>query len=324
MLDAANDRPLCFNCGYWLRGLDLPRPCPECGRTADPATAGPRARSWFAGRRAAWQWLLRPSRVPAGVCYVLADAASQQVLRRRERRWLWMPALLAALIVGGGHFVAVRYEARIWYFDKDDPNRTPLREVKQVEDDRLFATNEHLFRDYFGQPTSWVGRYDRRHAGLTLSRPTAVDPVAVLLGAGPLLLLVLSYAPARALYRHLAAKCGVACGVPELELAAVAAWSLIAPSLGRVLWLWVTVVAAVAAGQFTDLDMAAGGATRTATISTAAAAWALILLAGCLRLVRHDRAKLIAANGLLLWAWLAVIALAAPLALLRAVGAVWE
>lgn len=44
----------CVNCGYDLRGLPLPRACPECGEVSDPAREREQAIAWFLNLRS---WL---------------------------------------------------------------------------------------------------------------------------------------------------------------------------------------------------------------------------------------------------------------------------
>ena len=105
------DPLFCFDCGYDLHGLELPRACPECGCVADPAGDVRRVRSWFAGRPAAIGWILRPGRIPPGSWYALFDRGSLQLARKREWLWLWMPALLAAVTVAMGCLITVEYDA---------------------------------------------------------------------------------------------------------------------------------------------------------------------------------------------------------------------
>lgn len=94
--------PFCFSCGYDLRGLALPRACPECGRLADFERQAQAARRWFAGGKA-WFWWLHPrSKHPPGLFYVLHDRSSRRIARRRVFLMLWLPAILSSLVVIAG------------------------------------------------------------------------------------------------------------------------------------------------------------------------------------------------------------------------------
>ena len=97
----------CYNCGYSLRGLDLPHVCPECGQMADPEKQAAEARAWFASWRV-WFWWWRPSRAPTGACYVLHDAESVRIARRRGLLCLWLPAVLCFAVVIGASAVVVQ------------------------------------------------------------------------------------------------------------------------------------------------------------------------------------------------------------------------
>jgi hypothetical protein len=66
--DAQGDIPHCTHCDYDLSGLDLPSPCPECGKAATDAGVN-RVRPWPATtdilKRILWPGSLAPLLVPA-------------------------------------------------------------------------------------------------------------------------------------------------------------------------------------------------------------------------------------------------------------------
>jgi hypothetical protein len=105
-----------------------------------------------------WLWLFRRrSRLPLGLLYTLTDLHSIRRARRRVVLALWLPAILSTSIVLAGSSVTVEYDVRIWYHGRDDPQRTPLRDVSESERDVLYNFNFHLLLDFWFQPpSSWV------------------------------------------------------------------------------------------------------------------------------------------------------------------------
>jgi len=136
-------KDFCFGCGYSLQGLELPHMCPECGRLCDPEKEAPLARCWFNSFRA-WLWWLRPSQVPAGILYALHDARSIRLSRQRLFHALFLPAALSTLLVVLGSFIVVHNDVVVWYFDKSDQHRTPLRTIHAEETNRLYSLDLHF------------------------------------------------------------------------------------------------------------------------------------------------------------------------------------
>ena len=93
------DHPFCVECSYDLSGLELPRPCPACGRVADPVAQAAEAREWFARRSARMKWLVRPRTTPPGLWYVLSDPASVKLARRRVVCCLWLSTDLFSVTI---------------------------------------------------------------------------------------------------------------------------------------------------------------------------------------------------------------------------------
>ncbi len=100
----------CFQCGYDLSRLQLPRPCPECGTIRDPQKDAAAARAWYAGKWAWFDWLFREKEVPLGVHYQLADDSSYDLARRRIYLWIYAPIVAVILLIFGTSCIRANFK----------------------------------------------------------------------------------------------------------------------------------------------------------------------------------------------------------------------
>lgn len=307
--------PFCFDCGYDLSGLELPRPCPECGRLADPTAQAAEAREWFARRSSRLMWLVLPQRLPPGLWYVLSDPASGKLARRRVVRWLWLPAILAVVTVGVGCFITVDYNVRVWHYDQFDPERRPVGDVTVTETDRLFAFNFHFFRGVAGlvcqKQASWVQVVERQRKSVDVSVPESIDAFSLLWGCGPLLAVVFGYLPSSRLVavwtRHRARRQWRV----NVAKAAQTAWSVIAVPFGMAAWAWFLAVLIYGIGELSGSNGMAshlvGG-----LVWAALGWWVFVSLVGYGVLVRQDRARILVRSRSGLWAMVVILSTGGP------------
>lgn len=288
-------RPICLHCGYDLRGLQMPRACPECGRVNDPIADARRVREWFARRSTAIAWLFRWRRVPPGSWYLLFDAKSLRIARRREFVWLWLPAILAAVTVALGCWITIDYNVKVWYYDGADPEQRPRRVVHEDETDRLFATNMNigwsLILLYY-KPESWVQVVERHPKRVDISVPDRFDPWFFLWGCLPGLVVTLGYWPARAMAFYCARRAAGSRGQRELGLASRAAWTYMAAPLGIPVWLWFGASLLDSFGSLLVPERALEYLVDTMLL-TAPGLWFLVSCMGYVLLTGLDRARLV-------------------------------
>lgn len=310
------DRPFCFFCGYDLSGLELPRPCPECGHVRHPSRDEAAVRKWFAAGQAGFRWIPRPSKSPAGICYVLDDPGSRRVARRRRFRWLWLPAVLACILVSLGLCVTTEYDVEVWYYDRSDSERTPLRVVNETETDRLYGFNLHLFRGglcglFFSKPASWVEVVERQRKHLAFSAPEGFDPMLLFWGCPPWFCLIFGYLPAEGVVLWRARWVARSHERPGLARAVCAASSLMAPPLGTAVWLWLGAFLIYGLGALIPLN-AVVFYPVAAMLSTAFVLWVLALILGYSMLMAQDRARIFVINRFMSCVVLLVIAIGGP------------
>ncbi len=298
--------PFCFWCGYDLRGLELPRACPECGRVCDRVRDEREAREWFAQTRSCLGGLLRPSTVPAGVCYSLNDAGSIKVAKRRCFRWIWLPLLLTCVVVAIGALVRVEWEVRISYHDSSDASRPPLRMVERLETDQPYGLNLHLFRGglLFQKPVSWVKVVEKTRRRVFIST-RAIDTFAAMFVVLPSCVVFFGYLPGRFLLIRRARRMGVNRGIPELRESMGAVWAVPAPVLGMAVWLWFLCVVSVGAHTLYPWSHDMGGVWSYPVV-VSAGLWIAYSLLSWRALVRMDRAGKVFNNRP--WAGLGLVA----------------
>ncbi len=286
--------PFCFSCGYDLFGLEVPHTGPECGQIRDPAIDEPSVRRWFASGRNALTWLFRPSKIPAGIWYVLNDDASRRIARRREFRWLHLPAILTTVLVGVGCFVTIEYDVKHWYYEQSDPQRTPFRFSRDRETDRFYALNLPLrisWQDFLVPAwPSWVEVTERTPKRLALTVPDEFDSFFLLFGSITWFALLFGYLPIRPLIRRRASRVAFTNRKAELSNARLTAISLMAGPLGIATWLWVLFALVFGCGEafFSNEDVS--WAAAECLFFAASGAWVLASIVGFPVLICQDRA----------------------------------
>lgn len=285
--------PFCFACCYELTGLNLPHLCPECGRLADPASDTEDARKWFASPRA-WRWCFtRPSRIPPSICYVLHDAPSARIARRRIVAGLFLPAILSSVLVLASSFIAIEYDWKLWYYNKSDPNRKPLRTLTGHETDELFTLNLHFFDDFlFTPPASWHRVKERTWKGLSLRLPRGIDPIVIVWTIIPWALLIFGFGLCRLIALTYARIVSARQDDVLLFRSIKVASTLVTLPASVALWAWFAVIAGV--GVIEAFAFSESWATLPeAVFALAVICWLLSGLLGWPLLIACDRAHVL-------------------------------
>lgn len=286
-----DDAPFCFYCGYSLTGLDLPRPCPECGQTADPQRQLDEARTWFASWRAWFGAVRRPSRLPAGLLYALDDNRLRKIARRRVFIALVLPALLTSMVVLAGASFAIHKTGRSYYVNPKDPARTPLRVEPLLNDERPFNFYLHMRLNLFrsSPPPTWEYVEEVTSSKATFSPPPELDSLAVTAGFAPFLVLIFGYGSSVLLLEFIVKRLRVIRGRQRLQssLRVMASVPVILVGIGSWLWLlgivYLLVVGSGDVQRFNDDDI------PNALLSGSVMIWLLSGIIGPLIYVRFDR-----------------------------------
>lgn len=242
--DSSVASPFCFRCGYNLTGLSFPHACPECGEMHDPLRDQRNARQWFAGRWSWLLWILRPSRTPIGLLYVLYDPVSARIARNRRLTWLWLPGILSTLLVLGGVCVKTQYDVHVWYYKNGDTLRTPQHSLHVKEWDRIYCQSWHPFRgdtDY-QNAALWVEVVERTREGWEFGLPQRFNPIdgkALLYGGWAWGAIFFAYLPAQGILILNGRRGGRARNHETRRSAATAIVGLPVQLPGAVLWVWV-------------------------------------------------------------------------------------
>ncbi len=304
-----DDAPFCFYCGYNLTGLGLPRPCPECGKPADLTRQADEARVWFASWRAWFGPLSRPSRLPAGLLYVLYDDRSRRIARRRVFIALAMPALLSLVTVLAGASFVVHKNYKIYYMDPSDPYRTQRRVRQDSADDRPFNFNLHLFLGFNtwdlvlpAPPPTWDRFEEVTSSETRFAPPPVLDRVAATAAFAPLLILVCGYGSCRLLLRIATRGLGEGEEKRRLRQSLKAATSIPVVLCGWGSWLWLVAVITIAAEEFGKLPAMVG-----VLPFLAIAIWLIAGAVGSWTYIRLDRGGIVFVPWS--WFWIACVGL---------------
>ena len=292
--------PFCFYCGYNLAGLDLPRPCPECGWTADPQRQIEEARAWFASWRAWFGSLHRPSRLPPGLLYALDDERSRQIARRRVFVALALPAILTLVVVLVAASFVVQRTYKCYYVNPQDPQRIQRLIRQDSTVDRPFHLNLHLLlgpSDFIllASPTKLERCEDLISEQVKLGFPPTLDKWAATCSLTPILVLVFGYGACRLLLVF-AVRGAESQRGQRLKRCCVTAASIPAVLGGIGSWLWLAFVVCQAPREF----YGSWGSFETFWMSLAAVGvWLIAGIVGTLTCVRLDRCGLV----LVPWSW---------------------
>ncbi len=317
-IGAFSDSPFCYECGYDLSGLELPHRCPECGLLADPPRQSQAVNGWYAGWQS-WLWCVtRPSRTPRGLSYVPYTPESMGSSRRRLLLLLWLPSLLAFLIVLIGACYSVQYDVKVWYYEKSDPQRTPVRTVYPNETDHFYNLNLHLFRDglFFKQPANWRRVDERTPKHTSFSWPPDIDFMTIIFGSSPLIFLLTGYMLCRFIVSRFARRAAVRINRPEIASSTKHAVALVAFPAGAALWSWLSFIVVIGIYQAGGSDDSLWEWLGIVLFCLAAGLWMYSGLVGWALLIAADAARKIFPARKTICVLLAAVHVGAPIAVL--------
>jgi hypothetical protein len=158
--------PRCVNCGYDLRGLPLPRRCPECGHLSGLDAERKEAESWYAS----WRGLLFLFPPPLAMAHLHYPRSRGVALRRLFYGFALPWIVLSGFIASASSIVFVSTYERWW-------ESVNSRGVRHDVDS---TTSEHRL---FGDPEEFGGFHEPRSTVPTKIYRTAWVRTAIRLTA---------------------------------------------------------------------------------------------------------------------------------------------
>lgn len=201
------------------------------------------AREWLASWRP-WFWFLRSSgTIPVEVLYAVDDKTLRRLGRKRLFLALWLPLILAFVLVAVANCFVAKYDVKVWYYSNKDPQRKPLKTTMEHEEDRLCTLNLHLDFNLFSTiPAHWVEVRERTLRELRFDPPPQPDFISFLMACTPLVVVIGGHLPCRVLLSWLMRRSGRKQGLSGFgQSARTALLHLISPA-GLGVWVWLPVV----------------------------------------------------------------------------------
>lgn len=251
---------------------------------------------------------------------------SNRVSRRRSFLLLWLPSILVAMFVLTGACISIQYDVKVWYYEKSDPQRTPVRTVYPNETDQLFTLNLHLFRDglFFKQPDNWSRVDERTPKHTSFSWPPEIDFITIICGASPLIFLLMGYLLCRFMVFRFSRRAAVRMNHPEIASSTKHAVTLVALPAGAALWSWLCFIVLVGLYQAGGSDNPLPEWPHAVPFFLAVGLWLYSGLVGWPLLIAADSAHKIFPARKTISVVLAAVHLGAPIAALTMIEAnVW-
>lgn len=199
------------------------------------------ARQWLTSQRS-WFWFLGSSKsIPTEVLYAADDKEVRRLGRRRMFLALWLPAVLAFLLVMVGNCFVAEYDVKVWYYSNTDPQRKPLKIEKDQEDKRLYAFNLNL-KLFSPIPANWVANREWTLKRLRFDPPPRPDFVSFLFGCSPLVVIISGHLPCFLVTRYLTARASRRQTLERFDRSARTAMLHLTAPPGFALWLWAVLV----------------------------------------------------------------------------------